>query len=126
MNHSRPACFLRSHRKRSGLSQKELALLIGYPNEGSVSRHERLYCVPPFHIALAYEAVFRISVSGLFPGAYSEISEGIDTRIEEWESQLRDATVRGRRAVQIARILEWMSERQNQDRPGSSHQHENA
>jgi DNA-binding XRE family transcriptional regulator len=121
MNQSRPVCLLRSHRKRVGLSQKELALLIGYPNEGSVSRHERLYCAPPFHIALGYEAVFRIPVSSIFPGAYSEISERIEGRIEDWESQLRDSTVKGRRAVQIARILEWMWERQNQDRPQSSH-----
>jgi DNA-binding XRE family transcriptional regulator len=115
MNHSRPACYLRSHRKRSGLSQKELALLIGYPNEGSVSRHERLYCVPPFHIALGYEAVFRIPVSKLFPGGYFEISEGIEARIDELGSQLRNSTAKGRRAVQIARILEWMWERKNQD-----------
>jgi transcriptional regulator with XRE-family HTH domain len=114
MNHSRPACYLRSYRKRSGLSQKELALLIGYPNDGSVSRHERLYCVPPFHIALGYEAIFRIPSSNIFPAAYSEISERIEARIEDLAAELRESTVRGHRAVRIARGLEWMWERKNQ------------
>src|SRR2546425_6225186 len=33
--------YLRTHRKRAGMSQRELGLLIGYEHEGQVSRHER-------------------------------------------------------------------------------------
>jgi transcriptional regulator with XRE-family HTH domain len=113
MNQAHLASYLRSHRKRSGLSQKELAMLLGYPDEGPVSRHERLYCTPPFRVALGYEAVFRIPASKLFPAALQEISQDVEVRLKNLESQLQNSTVKGRKAVLIARKLEWMWARQN-------------
>jgi transcriptional regulator with XRE-family HTH domain len=113
MNQQQLASYLRSHRKRAGLSQKELAMLLGYPDEGPVSRHERLYCTPPFHIALGYEAVFSVSVSELFPAAFEEVSQAVEVRLKRLESRLQNSTDKGRKAVLIARKLEWMWERQN-------------
>ncbi len=72
MKRSRLASYLSSHRKRSGLSQERLGKLLGYPDEGPVSRHERLRSVPPLRIALGYQAIFQIPVSELFPGVYKE------------------------------------------------------
>lgn len=113
MNQSYLASYLRYHRKRSGLSQKELAMLLGYPDEGPVSRHERLYCTPPFRIALGYETVFRIPASELFPATLQEISQDVEVRLTKLESQLSNSSVKGRKAVLIARKLEWMWARQN-------------
>ena len=113
MNHAHTASYLRFYRKRSGLSQKELAILVGYPNEGPVSRQERLYCTPPFHTALGYEAIFRVPASELFPAAFEEILNAVEVRLKRLESQLQNSTVKGRNAILIARKLEWIWERQN-------------
>src|SRR5258708_4349170 len=50
--------YLRMYRKRSGLSQEETALLLGYPNGQQVSRCERFTRQPSLQTILAYEAVF--------------------------------------------------------------------
>jgi transcriptional regulator with XRE-family HTH domain len=113
MNQRYPASYLRSHRKRSGLSQMELAALLGYPNEGPVSRHERLYSTPPFRIALGYEVIFGVPASELFPATFEEISQYVEVRLKMLRSQLEDSTAKGRSAILIARKLEWMLERQN-------------
>jgi transcriptional regulator with XRE-family HTH domain len=117
MNHAHIATYLRSYRKRSGLSLKELAFLLGYPNEGPVSLHERLRCMPPFRAALGYEAVFRIPASRLFPAAFDEISRAVEGRLKMLEKQLQNPNVKGRKPVLIARKLEWMRERQNLEQP---------
>lgn len=55
MKHPQLASRVRSHRKKSGLSQKDLARIVGLA-EARVSRHERFGIVPPLSIALSYEA----------------------------------------------------------------------
>ena len=121
MSHSHLASYLRTHRKQSGLSQRELARLLGYPDEGQVSRHERLYCVPPFQIALRYQAVFRVPISDLFPGAYETAKEAIEARLTQMEHDLHECSAKGRNAATIARKLEWMWERQNPELSDSIH-----
>jgi transcriptional regulator with XRE-family HTH domain len=119
MNQPRLASYLRSLRKSSGLSQKELAALVGYPDEGQISRHERLSCTPAFRIALAYEAVFRIPASKLFPRLFEEISVTIELRVEDMEKRLYASNVKGREAALTARKLEWMWERMHPDQTNS-------
>lgn len=125
MNAPRPASYLRSQRKQSGLSQQELAQLVGYPGEGCVSRHERFCNAPTLLIALGYEAVFHVPAAKLFPALFEPISRDVETRIKEMESHLHDSTAKGRKAVLIAQKLEWMWARRNpeqsepSDEPGS-------
>ena len=126
MKESRLASYLSSHRKRSGLSQKELGQLLGYPSEGTVSRHERLCSTPPFQVALGYEAVFRVPVSELFPGALERIRQEVEQRIARMERQLQDSSAKGREAARIARKLEWIWERQNQEKTPHNHDVESA
>jgi hypothetical protein len=113
MNHAHITSYLRAYRKWSGLSQKELAILIGYPNEGLVSRHERLCCTLPFRAALGYEAVFGIPASKLFPVAYDEISQAVEGRLKRLEERLQNSNLKGRKPALTARKLEWIWERQN-------------
>jgi transcriptional regulator with XRE-family HTH domain len=126
MNKSCLASYLGSHRKRSGLSQKELGQLLGYPSEGTISRHERICSTPPFQAALAYEAVFRVPVSELFPGAFERIRQDIEARISRMERELQGSTAKGREAARIARKLEWIWERQNQEQTPFNHEAESA
>lgn len=64
--------YLRMHRRKAGLTQAELAYLIGCPDD-AVSRLERGYRRPNLRTALACELVFRTSLRELFPGMYEEV-----------------------------------------------------
>ncbi len=109
------ANYLRVHRKRSGLSQYELARLVGYPNETAVSRHERLSAVPPLDVALRYQAVFHVDIALLFPAEYAAACEFVEANLEEMKRELQDSNAKGRAATFVARKLEWMWKRSNPD-----------
>jgi hypothetical protein len=98
-----------------------VAQLLGYPDQGPVSRHERLCNVPPLLIALSYQAIFRVPVSDLFPGVYEATRQAIEERLAKMGHDLEQCSAKGRNAAMIARKLEWMWERQNQDQPESIH-----
>ena len=86
-----------------------------------MSRHERSNSTPPFRVALGYEAIFRVPVSELFPGAYGTMKQAIEIRLAKMEHDLQQSGVKGRAAAMIARKLEWMWERRNPDKPNSLH-----
>ena len=65
--------YLRTYRKRTGLSQAEVAFLLGCRGGAKVSRYERHHRRPPLHVALACEAIFRIPVAELFAGLANEV-----------------------------------------------------
>ena len=103
------------------MSQLEIAQLLGYPDAGQVSRHERSYCVPSLLIALSYQAVFRVPVSDLFPGAYEMTKQTIEGRLAKMENDLQQCSAKGRNAAMIARKLEWMCVRQSPEQSNSIH-----
>lgn len=109
------ANYLRSHRRRSGLSQRELAQIVGFLTGFPVSQHERSAGIPALLIALSYEIVFRVPVSELFPGLYRAVEERIEEQLTSIENELQESTAKGRRAAYIARKLEWLWERRNPD-----------
>jgi transcriptional regulator with XRE-family HTH domain len=63
-----PHSYLRTHRRQSGLTQRELATILGQITEGQVSRHELGANIPPLAVALGYEIIFRVPASQIFPG----------------------------------------------------------
>jgi transcriptional regulator with XRE-family HTH domain len=109
------AARIRTLRKRSGLSQKELAHILGFRSEVAISRHERSDSVPDLLTALGYEAIFRVPVSELFPGLYETVAMGIEERLAKIESELHQSTAKGRDAIPIARELEFLTERKCAD-----------
>src|SRR5437868_2997578 len=72
--------YLRTHRRRFGLTQKEMAYLLGCKDAAKVSRYENLERLPPLKTALMYEAVFGVSVSELFAGIYHQIEKETSKR----------------------------------------------
>lgn len=72
--------YLRTHRKRSGLSQREIASLIDAGSRTTVSRHEDALRGLTLANAFAYEALFGVPASGLFPGEYEKARSLIETR----------------------------------------------
>jgi DNA-binding XRE family transcriptional regulator len=111
MDDLEPTGYLRSVRRRAGFSQRELAHLIGYLSHDQVSRHERGENLPSILVALAYESIFRVSVSRLFPSIAWTVEQGIEERLATLESTLLQTAAKGRKAPSNARKLEWFYER---------------
>lgn len=105
--------YLRTHRKAAGLSQHEMGVILGYGQEGPISRHERFHSIPPLVVAISYEVVFGVPVSDLFAGLRSTISDVIEERIIELEKNLGERNGRGPQAAATARKLEWLYERRS-------------
>ena len=74
------ANYLLSHRKSLGLSQDEVAFLLGAQSGAKVCRYERLVREPTLATALAYEAIFQKPVSELFGGLFQEVQEQVTGR----------------------------------------------
>lgn len=106
---------LRLHRKRSGLSQRQVAQLLGYPDDAQVSRHESSRTIPLLVSAFGYQIIFRVSMRSLFPGLYEEVREAVEERLLELETGLHGQTIRGPQAEMIARTLTWMMDRRERN-----------
>lgn len=104
---------LRMHRRKAGLTQRELGLLVGYKRRWPVSQHERSRTAPPLLIALAYEAVFGAQVSAIFTGIHETVAQGIEQNIGAFEKELRDRNSNGRRPNETAQKLEWLMQRRS-------------
>ena len=72
--------YLRSHRKRLGLSQDEVAFLLGTQSGAQVSRYEQFVREPSLATALACEVIFQRPASELLGGIYKEIEQQVAER----------------------------------------------
>lgn len=113
MTLSRAASYLRTHRRKYGLSQSDLANILGLVTELQISRHERSLTMPLFLTAISYEIVFQVPLAELFPGIYETVRQNVEKRLAEIEERLHQSSAKGRRAALIARKLEWLWERKN-------------
>lgn len=74
--------YLRTERRRHGLTQADLAALLGGYGKGLVSWYER-GALPPIQVALAYEAIFGRPVADLLGGSYDTLAEAVRERARE-------------------------------------------
>ena len=75
--------YLRTHRKRLGLSQDDVAFLLGAVSGAKASRYERFAREPGFRTALACEAVFQRPIRELFAGLYEQIEREVAERAKK-------------------------------------------
>ena len=113
MDSSPAASYLRTYRKKSGLSQSELAEVLGLISEWRISEHERSITIPRLLTAISYEIIFNVPISKLFPGVYETVRGNVESRLAELEARLQESDAKGRAATPIARKLEWIYERKN-------------
>lgn len=83
--------YLRAHRKRAGLSQDELASLLGCQSGTKVSRYERQTRTPVLSTALACQVIFQVPVHELFPGLYEEVEHLTRERARTLMERLQSA-----------------------------------
>ncbi len=80
---------LRSHRRRSGFTQEDLAALIGAQSASQVSRHESGEREPDLRTALAYRIVFDAPIAHLLPKLNREVAQEVDTRATALAERLK-------------------------------------
>lgn len=72
--------YVRTFRRRSGLSQKELAALLGAVSGGKISRYERSSRFPPALTVFALEVIFGKPAHDLFAGSYASVRRTVRAR----------------------------------------------
>ncbi len=103
--------YLRSYRRRSGLSQNEVAFLLGSHDGGQVSRYEKGHRLPPLRTALAFTAILGVSIGTLFSGIQLSVDKEIITRTAKLRSKLEKSREHGKDKASAARKLHWLDER---------------
>jgi transcriptional regulator with XRE-family HTH domain len=73
--------YIRTYRKRTNLTQKEVAFLLGSKTSAHVCRHERLEQSPNLQTLLAYEILFRTPVRNLFGEMNQDVEQKLLQRI---------------------------------------------
>lgn len=71
-----------------GLSQKDVAFILGYLSGTKISRHERYLREPCLRTALAYEALFQVPMRELFAGIYEEVAAEVEGRARQLAERL--------------------------------------
>lgn len=79
---SRLPTYLRTIRKRYGLTQDEIGFLLGY-TDTAIARYEALSRPPPLKVVIGAALILGETARGLFPGIYNEIEDDIMRRAKD-------------------------------------------
>lgn len=102
--------YLKSFRRRSGLSQDDVAYLLGCADGAKVSRYERRARQPSLETLLAYQALFGADPSELFAGAYEKVEKETKRRARALAQKLaQDEHPDPRTAQKLATLEQVMS-----------------
>lgn len=104
--------YLRTYRKQSGLSQREVAFLVGWKSGEQFSRYEKRRRLPTFRDALACETVFDVPIGELFPGMRDVIASETNSRLEVLRAELEKMDGKGKHGRLAAKKLSWLRGRQ--------------
>ncbi len=85
-------CYLRTHRRVWGLTQQELASLMGFASAAHVSRIENGKRAPTVESALACQVIFGIPASAMFPHVYALVEERVMRNIYRLHLALNNTT----------------------------------
>lgn len=80
--------YLRAHRQRCGLSEEELARLLGRSRASGIGRFETGVRVPNGEFLLGCEVVFGVKPRDLFPGLYETVEEAVMGRAADLSKTL--------------------------------------
>jgi transcriptional regulator with XRE-family HTH domain len=101
--------YLLTYRKRMGLSQDELAFLLGIDSGTTVSKHETGARKPLLKAALSYEIILGEPAAELFAGWYLELRLDIRTRAAKLRgrlSALEPSPANAQKLKSIQRLLQ--------------------
>jgi transcriptional regulator with XRE-family HTH domain len=84
--------YVRSHRKRWHLSQRELAFLLGLSSQAVISQHESLARLPQTKALLKYEVLFGEPIGELFPRLRAEAEGEVAEQVKALMARLEKRT----------------------------------
>lgn len=96
--------YLRTFRRRSGLSQKELAELLGAASGAKISRYENFSRVPCAATIFAYEVILGQPAEELFGGAYGAVRRSVQDRARRLSERLNRRPTNPRTARKLATL----------------------
>ena len=101
--------YLRVYRKRLGLSQNEVAFLLGWRNASQPSRYEHFSRTPMLRTALALSVIYRVSVRELFAGEYQKVENAVCRQAQRLEARLTTESPNPPTARKLALLKTIMS-----------------
>lgn len=98
---SRIGCYLRTHRKRRGLTQEELAFIIGC-KAVCISRIENGTRRPTLRLVVACHILFGEPINKLFPAFYAEVEDRVMRgAARSYEELIEDGSYIGRIKIEL-------------------------
>ena len=100
--------YLRTYRRHSALSQREMAFLLGSRRGSKVSRHEQSARVPSIEALLGYEVVLGVPLRMLFAGIYEKVEAVVRERAKALIAELLTephSELRARKIQLLRRLL---------------------
>jgi len=91
-------CYLHTHRRQWGLTQEELAFLLGSKSASVISRLERREHDPSLKAAFACQVIFGVAPDELFPKLYVEVEDAVMRRAHELHERLQGTPSKTTRA----------------------------
>jgi transcriptional regulator with XRE-family HTH domain len=85
-------CYLRTHRRKWGLTQKDLARLIGTIGCTQLSRYENSKRAPRIEVALACQVIFGVIPSIMFLNTYTLVEEEVMRNMMRMNEALKNTT----------------------------------
>lgn len=96
--------YLRMYRKRIGLTQKELAFLLGFNHPAKISRYERSSQNPRLITVIAYEVVFQTVSRNLFGGLFERVETETRQRIRQLLEMKLECAITKRNQQKISHL----------------------
>jgi transcriptional regulator with XRE-family HTH domain len=90
MSHKLPN-YLKTYRKRAGLTQDEMAFLLGCKSGAKVSRYEQFKRRPSLETVFAYQTILQVPANELFAGIFQEAQRETNKRVESLKKKLSQA-----------------------------------
>lgn len=100
---------LRVHRKKWGLSQREVAHLLGLRARSVVSVYEAGWVLPSLRVLIAYQFMFGAAPDELFPGLKRRVEQQVARRAVVLDRKYRARN--DAEALQVKRFLQQLVEK---------------
>ena len=113
MTQQRLQHYLRTYRRRSGFSQREIAHLLGASSGEKVSRYESFARNPSVVTVFAYEIIFNQPAREIFAGVYDAVRDNVRTRAKRMEKMLAASLADDSRAARKLQLLRDLAAMRN-------------
>lgn len=93
--------YMRTNRLKWGITQAELAYLLGLKTGSVVSRMERVKRQPGVMVVLACQVIFGTMPTELLPGPFSDIEDAVMRRVHEMNKKFQSKPSPKNKAKQL-------------------------